>query len=230
MIFAWKNGNPLGGSWGRVSPEAKAAADERGPSLHAWPLRLHREEHPQPAHVRWPQGHHGRARRAAPEGRRELRSAGPASTRRDSPEGPLPLQAPGPPAPVHRAHGVPPDVAERSSRAPAHGCGHGHPHRLLARVPAAAFPHDPQRAGDVSRGQEITYQNYYEIFDDLLTPEQMEGLKELLRPSPTTWFNQTNHRLTVTPSEGVACLSWQRRGSCFSRWRSDAFQTKRLKS
>src|SRR5260370_36135971 len=35
----------------------------------------------------------------------------------------------------------------------------------------------------------------------------MEGLKELLRPTPTTWFNQTTHRVTYEPSAGVACLS-----------------------
>ncbi|MCA9152311.1 MAG: cytochrome B6, partial [Planctomycetales bacterium] len=32
------------------------------------------------------------------------------------------------------------------------------------------------------------------------------GLKELLRPSPTTWFNHTDHRVTEFPSKGVACF------------------------
>jgi cytochrome c peroxidase len=35
----------------------------------------------------------------------------------------------------------------------------------------------------------------------------MEGLKELLRPTPTTWFNQTTHRVTKEPSAGVSCLA-----------------------
>ena len=60
--------------------------------------------------------------------------------------------------------------------------------------------------GDVTGGQEVTLDNYYEIFDGLLSPEQMEGLKELLRPSPTTWFNHTTHRVTVEPGKGVACF------------------------
>jgi cytochrome c peroxidase len=60
--------------------------------------------------------------------------------------------------------------------------------------------------GDVTGGREVTLGNYYEIFDGLLTAEQMEGLKELLRPSPTTWFNHTTHRVTLEPSNGVACL------------------------
>jgi cytochrome c peroxidase len=53
----------------------------------------------------------------------------------------------------------------------------------------------------------VTFANYFEIFNGLLTAEQMEGLKESLRPSPTTWFNQTEHRVCNEPSAGVACLS-----------------------
>ena len=39
--------------------------------------------------------------------------------------------------------------------------------------------------GDLTNGREVTIDNYYEIFDGLLTPEHMEGLKELLRPTAT---------------------------------------------
>ena len=28
----------------------------------------------------------------------------------------------------------------------------------------------------------------------------------MLRPTPTTWFNHTDHRLTEKPSKGVACF------------------------
>ena len=45
-----------------------------------------------------------------------------------------------------------------------------------------------------------------------LTPEQMEGLKESLRPSPTTWFNQTEHRVTLHPSDWKGEPAWQLRG------------------
>ena len=62
--------------------------------------------------------------------------------------------------------------------------------------------------GDVTGGREVTLGNHYEIFNGLLTGEQMEGLKELLRPSPTTWFNHTEHRVTKEPSGcGVHVLS-----------------------
>jgi cytochrome c peroxidase len=81
------------------------------------------------------------------------------------------------------------------------------PDEYLPEFPPPLFLTTHKELGDVSRGQEITLGNYYDLFNGLLTPEQMEGLKELLRPSPTTWFNQTHHRVTLEPSAGVACLS-----------------------
>jgi cytochrome c peroxidase len=81
------------------------------------------------------------------------------------------------------------------------------PDEYLPEFPPPLFLSTHKQLGDVSRGQEITLGNYYEIFNGLLTGEQMEGLKELLRPSATTWFNHTEHRVTAEPSAGVACLS-----------------------
>jgi cytochrome c peroxidase len=81
------------------------------------------------------------------------------------------------------------------------------PDAYLPEFPPPMFLTNHKELGDVTRGREVTLGNYYEIFDGLLTPEQMEGLKELLRPSPTTWFNQTEHRATLQPSAGVACFS-----------------------
>jgi cytochrome c peroxidase len=80
------------------------------------------------------------------------------------------------------------------------------PAEYLPEFPPPLFLTTHKELGDVSGGQEITLENFHDIFDGLLTPEQMEGLKELLRPSPTTWFNHTDHRLTEEPSRGVACL------------------------
>jgi hypothetical protein len=80
------------------------------------------------------------------------------------------------------------------------------PDAYLPEFPPALFLTTHRELGDVTNGQEITFDNFFDIFDGLLTPEQMEGLKELLRPSPTTWFNHTDHRLTELPSRGVACL------------------------
>ncbi|MEN7546846.1 cytochrome C [Rapidithrix thailandica] len=80
------------------------------------------------------------------------------------------------------------------------------PEAYLPEFPAPMFLTTHKELGDVTNGQEVTFDNYYEIFDGLLTPEQMEGLKELLRPTPTTWFNQTTHRVTLQPNKGVSCF------------------------
>ena len=81
------------------------------------------------------------------------------------------------------------------------------PDEYLPEFPPPLFLTTHKELGDVTGGHEITLANYYDMFTGLLTGEQMEGLKELLRPSPTTWFNQTVHRVTSAPSAGVACLS-----------------------
>ena len=80
------------------------------------------------------------------------------------------------------------------------------PPAYLPEFPPPLFLTTHKELGDVTGGREITLDSYYEVFDGLLTPEQMEGLKELLRPSPTTWFNHTDHRITEKPSKGVACF------------------------
>ena len=84
---------------------------------------------------------------------------------------------------------------------------HDFPDEYLPEFPAPMFLTTHKELGDITKGKEVTFENYYEIFDGLITPEQMEGLKELLRPTATTWFNQTTHRITEEPSEGVACFS-----------------------
>ncbi len=81
------------------------------------------------------------------------------------------------------------------------------PDAYLPEFPPPLFLTTHKELGDVSGGREITLENYYDIFNGLLTGEQMEGLKELLRPSPTTWFNHTSHRVTLQPSNGVSCMS-----------------------
>ncbi len=84
---------------------------------------------------------------------------------------------------------------------------HDYPDEYLPEFPPPMFLTNHKELGDVTKGKEVTLSNYYEIFDGLLTPEQMEGLKELVRPTPTTWFNHTTHRVTLEPSAGVSCFS-----------------------
>ena len=84
---------------------------------------------------------------------------------------------------------------------------HDIPDAYLPEFPPPMFLTTHKELGDVTNGREITLANYYPIFDGLLTPEQMDGLKELLRPTATTWFNHTTHRITEEASAGVACFS-----------------------
>lgn len=81
------------------------------------------------------------------------------------------------------------------------------PDAYLPEFPPPMFLTTHKELGDAAGGREVTLGNYYEIFNGLLTAEQMEGLKELLRPSATTWFNHTEHRVTLEPSAGVGCFS-----------------------
>lgn len=84
---------------------------------------------------------------------------------------------------------------------------HDFPDAYLPEFPPPMFLTTHKEMGDVTEGREITISNYFEIFNGILTPEQMEGLKELLKPTPSTWFNQTTHRITVEPNAGVSCFS-----------------------
>jgi cytochrome c peroxidase len=80
------------------------------------------------------------------------------------------------------------------------------PDAYLPEFPPPLFLTTRPDLGDVSKGWEITQANFRELFDGIITPEQMEGLRLLVTRFPTTWFNQTKHRVTREPMRGVACL------------------------
>lgn len=81
------------------------------------------------------------------------------------------------------------------------------PDCFLPEFPPAMYLTTHLELGDVTRGVEVTYGNYFEIFRGLLTPEQMEGLRLLVTPFQSTWFNVSDHRVTEQPSQGVSCFS-----------------------
>ena len=62
--------------------------------------------------------------------------------------------------------------------------------------------------GDVAKGRVITLQNYYEVFNGLLNPKQLEGLRLLLTQFPQQQFNATEDRRTDRPDgmQGVTCF------------------------
>jgi cytochrome c peroxidase len=80
------------------------------------------------------------------------------------------------------------------------------PDAYLPEFPPPLFLTTRPDLGDVSRGYEITQANFRELFDGILTPEQMEGLRLMVTKFPTTWFNQTKRRVTKDPVRGTACL------------------------
>ena len=80
------------------------------------------------------------------------------------------------------------------------------PDTYLPEFPPPMFLTTRPDLGDVSRGHEIAQANFRELFDGIITPEQMEGLRLLVTKFPTTWFNQTKHRVTEKPVRGTACF------------------------
>ena len=59
----------------------------------------------------------------------------------------------------------------------------------------------------MSKGQEITLDNYYALLGDVLSPLQLDGLRLLVTTFPQQQFNQTEDRAAWEPSNGVACFS-----------------------
>jgi len=62
--------------------------------------------------------------------------------------------------------------------------------------------------GDVAMGRLVTINNYYEIFNGILNPKQLEGLRLLLTQFPQQQFNATEDRRTDRPDGmlGVTCF------------------------
>lgn len=66
--------------------------------------------------------------------------------------------------------------------------------------------------GDVAKGRLITIDNYYQIFNGILNPKQLEGLRLLLTQFPQQQFNATEDRRSDKPSLGVTCFDCHANG------------------
>src|SRR5208282_3100553 len=86
------------------------------------------------------------------------------------------------------------------------------PDRFLPEFPAPIYLTTRPDLGDVSQGKEVTLDNYYQIFNGILNPKQLDGLRLLLTPFPQQQFNQTADRRTERPSRGVACFDCHSNG------------------
>ncbi len=80
------------------------------------------------------------------------------------------------------------------------------PEHLLPEFPPPIFLTTRGDLGDVSKGQLVTIMNYYELFNGILNPKQLEGLRLLVTPFPQQQFNQTEDRRSARPSRGVVCF------------------------
>ncbi len=80
------------------------------------------------------------------------------------------------------------------------------PEHLLPEFPAPIFLTTRPDLGDVSQGKIVTIKNYYELFNGILNPKQLEGLRLLVTPFPQQQFNPTSDRLTANATLGVTCL------------------------
>jgi cytochrome c peroxidase len=86
------------------------------------------------------------------------------------------------------------------------------PDHFMPEFPAPIYLTTRPDLGDVSHGKLITIENYYETFNGILNPKQLEGLRLLLTPFPQQQFNQTEDRRSEKPSRGVACLDCHANG------------------
>jgi cytochrome c peroxidase len=86
------------------------------------------------------------------------------------------------------------------------------PDQFLPEFPPAMYLAQRPDLGDVSQGKLISLTNYYEMFNGVLTPRQLEGLRLLLTPFPQQQFNATEDRRSVIPSTGSACFDCHSNG------------------
>lgn len=84
---------------------------------------------------------------------------------------------------------------------------------FLPEYPSPIYLTTRADLGDVSKGQLVTVNNYFELFDGILNPKQLEGLRLLVTPFPQQQFNATNDRRSEQPSFGVTCFDCHANGN-----------------
>src|SRR5436190_20451403 len=86
------------------------------------------------------------------------------------------------------------------------------PDHFLPEFPAPIFLTTRPDLGDVSKGQLVTIDNFFEIFNDILNPKDLEGVRLLVTPFMQQQFNKTDDRRTERPSRGVSCFDCHANG------------------
>ena len=80
------------------------------------------------------------------------------------------------------------------------------PQHLMPEYPPPIYLTTRTDLGDVSQGKVVTLQNYFDLFNGVLNPKQLEGLRLLVTPFPQQQFNATDDRRSLKPSSGVTCF------------------------
>jgi cytochrome c peroxidase len=80
------------------------------------------------------------------------------------------------------------------------------PDHVLPEFPPPIYLTTRPDLGDVSKGELVTIDNYYRLFNGILNPKQLEGLRLLVTAFPQQQFNMTEDRRSAKPSRGVACF------------------------
>lgn len=82
------------------------------------------------------------------------------------------------------------------------------PEQFLPEFPPAIFLTTRPDLGDVSKGKLVTIENFYDLFNGILNPKQLDGMRLLVTQFPQQQFNATADRKTEKPDgmRGVACF------------------------
>ena len=86
------------------------------------------------------------------------------------------------------------------------------PDHLLPEFPPPIYLTTRTDLGDVSQGKLVTSENFFELFNGILNPKQLEGLRLLVTPFPQQQFNGTHDRRSKRPSLGVTCFDCHANG------------------
>ncbi len=86
------------------------------------------------------------------------------------------------------------------------------PDHFLPEFPPPIYLTTRPDLGDVSQGKLVTTSNHQDLFNGILNPKQLEGLRLLVTPFPQQQFNQTDDRRSERPSLGVACFDCHANG------------------
>ncbi len=82
------------------------------------------------------------------------------------------------------------------------------PDHFLPEFPAGIYLTTRPDLGDVSQGKMITTSNFYEIFNGILNPKQLEGLRLLLTPFPQQPSSTARPRIAAASIRAWVSRAW----------------------